>query len=311
MTKTIACAGGLTLDWLATDRGRLGPFPAGNALYSAVGAWLAGSNPVIVARVGRDYPAAALEEVAAMGLSTSQVRRVEGNSYRVLLTNRPGGRDVRYLKDSGHNATLDVSPSELPREAIAGLHVGPAKSPEQAAILRAGRERGCRTSLDLLFVEDEMQPTCEEIVTLLPLTDAFLPGLSEIRRLWPKLSHVDRLRKVHEAGCGTAVIKMGAEGSIGSDGVRMIYLPAIKTRPVDATGAGDAFCGAFLVQWIETGDLAAAMSWGAAAASVIIENYGVLHAISDRARATVARRSIEALFRSTCDRASCFDRIRP
>jgi sugar/nucleoside kinase (ribokinase family) len=50
---------------------------------------------------------------------------------------------------------------------------------------------------------------------------------------------------------------------------------------VDALGAGNAYCGAFLTGWSETGDLLEAGLRGAAAASVIIEHFGVPVVTSD------------------------------
>jgi ribokinase len=288
------------LDWLVTDDGTKGPFPAGNALYSAVGAWLALSSPIIVARIGSDYPFDALDVVADRGLSISHVRRVNGNSFRVLLTEHPNGRDVRFMRGSGENLALAPTAAELPREAIAGVHVCPAKPDAQAALLDAARRRGCRTTLDLLFITDEVEPAPSEILRLLPSTDAFLPGLSEVRRLWPGVPPVEVLRLLMHSGCGTAVIKMGDAGCIAADGTGLYCMPAIPTRLVDATGAGDAFCGAFLAQWLETGDLATALAWGTAAASIIIQDYGVLHAVNLPARKVAANRSAQALKQIQC-----------
>lgn len=297
MKPTIACVGALTLDWIDTKTERKGPFPAGNAIYSAVGAWLAGSAPVIVARIGADYPGAALDAVSSKGLSISHVKSVPGNSYRVLLTEHDGGRDVRYLTDSGQRVTLDPTPAELPHEALAGIHVAPCAVPAQRALLEAAKKRGWRSSLDLLFFSEQEEPIPEDVYDLLPRCSAFLPSLAEIRRLWPDVSGEESLSRLLDAGCRTAVVKMGAAGCVGADEGRRFRLPAITTRVVDPTGAGDAFCGAFLVEWLEKGDLASAMAWGSAAASVVIEDYGVLHAVEPTAREVTRERALRALSR--------------
>lgn len=295
MKPTIACVGALTLDWIATAHGRKGPFPAGNAIYSAVGAWLAGSSPVVVARVGGDYPVAALDEVAGKGLSVTHVKRVPGNSYRVLLKEEEGHRDVRYLRGSGRHVALDPTPAELPREALAGMHVAPGAAAAQRALLDAAAARGWRTSLDLLFVPGQNEPGAEDIRDLLPRCSAFLPSLAEVQRLWPHISGEDGVASLLDAGCRTTVVKMGAAGCVGGNRARRVRMPAIATKVVDPTGAGDAFCGAFMVQWLETGDLAIAMAWGSAAASIVIQNYGVLHCIAPGAREETSRRAEHAL----------------
>ncbi|MBN1201013.1 MAG: hypothetical protein JXJ20_04075, partial [Anaerolineae bacterium] len=44
---------------------------------------------------------------------------------------------------------------------------------------------------------------------------------------------------------------------------------------VDQTGAGNTYCGAFLVGWLETGNLREAACYGAVAASFSLEVTGV------------------------------------
>jgi ribokinase len=293
MIPKIACVGALTLDWIDTDGDRKGPFPAGNALYSAVGAWLAASAPIIVAHVGVDYPKTLLEEVSVRGLSIAGLRYLTGNSFRVLLKDRPTGREIRYLQDSGSSLDLDCGPGDLPFGQIDGVHVGPGRPAAQRAILDACRQRRCRTTLDLLFVNSEA-PTKDEVLDLLPRTDAFLPSLQDMRRLWPAASLAGLLENMLGAGCRMVVLKMGARGCLASDGRRMLFLPAMPARIIDATGAGDAFCGAFHAQWIKTGDLSTSICWGAAAASIVVEGYGALHGLTDEAQERAQRRKDKA-----------------
>jgi 1D-myo-inositol 3-kinase len=65
-------------------------------------------------------------------------------------------------------------------------------------------------------------------------------------------------------------------------GRRWWRLAAFPAREADPTGAGDAFAAAFLIGLAETGDIAAAARFGAAAASFIVEGPGIA-AAADRA----------------------------
>ncbi|MYJ77451.1 MAG: carbohydrate kinase, partial [Caldilineaceae bacterium SB0670_bin_27] len=56
-------------------------------------------------------------------------------------------------------------------------------------------------------------------------------------------------------------------------------IPTFPTAAVDPTGAGDAFCGGFLVGMAQTGDARQAALYGAVSASFIIKDFGVLHAL--------------------------------
>ena len=51
-------------------------------------------------------------------------------------------------------------------------------------------------------------------------------------------------------------------------------------RVVDVTGAGDAFCGGFMIGLRQTGDPLRAVHYGLVSASLVIEGYGALYALS-------------------------------
>jgi sugar/nucleoside kinase (ribokinase family) len=290
----IASVGVLTLDWLDAGVGREGPFPAGNALYAAVGAWLAGARPTIVAHAGSDYPTRPLEDLGHQGLSCASVRRVPGHSYRMLLRDRPWGREVECLEGSGEASLLDAVVDDLPFEPLDGVSVGPGRPAQQRQLLEAARARGCHSTLDLLFVRNLEKPTPQQVLELLSCTDAFLPSVLELHQLWPDTPLSMLLPRLHEAGCRTVVLKMGSLGCVASDGEQVLFLPAISTSPVDATGAGDAFCGAFQADWIRNRDLSTAICWGAAASSIVIEGYGALHAATEGGRRRALQRAGQA-----------------
>ncbi len=123
------------------------------------------------------------------------------------------------------------------------------------------------------------------------MADVFLPSWSEVHQLWPGMGPLAALRHLIAGGCRCAVIKMGAGGSVASDGSQMVLMPPLPVRVVDTTGAGNAFCGAFHVTWRESSDLVHALSSGAAAASVVIEGFGGLHALTEGSLERVAERS--------------------
>jgi ribokinase len=151
------------------------------------------------------------------------------------------------------------------------------------------------TTLDVLFVAGAVEPTPAEILPLAPLVDVFLPSWSEVSRLWPGAEPRTAVTELRDAGFSCVVVKMGARGALGSDGRRTLFMPSLAARVVDTTGAGDAFCGAFHAAWLNGGDLRRALAWGAAAASVVIEDYGVLHAMRPAAREAAGQRCAAGL----------------
>jgi hypothetical protein len=77
-------------------------------------------------------------------------------------------------------------------------------------------------------------------------------------------------------GASIVVLRMGEHGSLVANHTERIVIPAVPvTQVVDVTGAGNTYCGAFLVGWQRTGDLRTAGHYGAVAASFAVEVVGV------------------------------------
>ncbi|MBV9381531.1 MAG: hypothetical protein JO242_12775 [Streptosporangiaceae bacterium] len=70
---------------------------------------------------------------------------------------------------------------------------------------------------------------------------------------------------------GAVVVKLGAAGAVlATAGSPPVTIPARPAGVRDTTGAGDAFCAAFLATWLGTGDLYAAAASGAETAAVAV-----------------------------------------
>jgi sugar/nucleoside kinase (ribokinase family) len=53
------------------------------------------------------------------------------------------------------------------------------------------------------------------------------------------------------------------------------HIAAVPVPVVDPVGAGNAYCGGFLVGWLETGNLRLAGRYASVAASFLVEQYGL------------------------------------
>jgi sugar/nucleoside kinase (ribokinase family) len=290
MTRVLAC-GGLTIDWLQTSGGRVGPSLGGNAAYSAVGAWLARAEAEVVAVIGEDYPAELLDQLSTAGIGTSSVRVDLGPSFRVLLDESGPRRIISYLPGSGRNDRLDPLPSQLPAPAAGdAMHICAIPAASQLALLDAGRSRGQLVTLDTVIIAGEIEPDTEALLDLARRATVFMPSRDEVEHHWPGDIEA-ALDHLNAAGCARVVVKLGADGSIGREGGATVRQPAVATDVVDPIGAGDAYCGAACARLAMGESLGEAMSWGAAAASVIIEGHGAARALTSAARNLVAERA--------------------
>lgn len=80
----------------------------------------------------------------------------------------------------------------------------------------------------------------------------------------------------HENGARTVVLKLGAEGCVVSDGQSRTFCAGHPVAPVDATGAGDCFCGNFLARMAANDSVVAAASYANAAASLAVQGFGAV-----------------------------------
>ncbi len=78
-------------------------------------------------------------------------------------------------------------------------------------------------------------------------------------------------------GAKVVALRLGEEGSWVASADERLHIPIVPVpQVVDVTGAGNTYCGGFLVGWQRTHDLRTAGCYGAVAASFAIESVGVL-----------------------------------
>jgi ribokinase len=112
---------------------------------------------------------------------------------------------------------------------------------------------------------DDMAPTIAAL-------DAFLPSSSDFEIIAADADPVQLARTLAQAGGGTVVLKRGEAGALViAPDVGEYVVPAVPVQTVDPTGAGDAFCGAFLVAFAATGDPVTAAMHGSVAGSFAAE----------------------------------------
>jgi 2-dehydro-3-deoxygluconokinase len=85
------------------------------------------------------------------------------------------------------------------------------------------------------------------------MADYFFPSLDDARALSGLDDPQAILDWCHRLGAQTVFLKLGADGALVSDATRSERIDGHRVEAVDATGAGDCFCGACLAR-IAAGD---------------------------------------------------------
>ena len=100
-------------------------------------------------------------------------------------------------------------------------------------------------------------------------------------------------------GAKTVALKLGSQGALVANANERHRIDAHACEPVDATGAGDAFGGAFVARLIAGDDLRSAGRYAAVAAALSTEGFGAVDPIPHAERVRIAPhvRMVHALAR--------------
>ena len=307
-----AVMGSLTIDSVVTATGDLIPRTCGgNALYGSIGVHIWDTSVGVVTRAGRDYPGACLGELA-QAVDTRGVRVLErDHPVRVAFSYQPDGSrqrqvpagamaavpaDLRpYFVDNTHDRDTyyagSPSPDDIPLDwlkSTPAVHLPPLLIGSHVRLVGALRD-----SLPdrLITVDSPWQDAIGGAtlgqLDLLERIAVAMPSEAELGHLLPDLAIVDAALWLIDRGARAVVVKIGPHGSVVVDGSRVAtHVPAYPARAVDPTGAGDSFCGGFLVGLLETGDLTQAALYGTVSASFVVESRHAIPVLAiDRAAA--------------------------
>ena len=132
----------------------------------------------------------------------------------------------------------------------------------------------------------------------LPLVDIFSPNWEESSLLLGVDDPEAIVARFLEMGAPLVALRMGEAGSLVATATERWRIPVVPTRVVDVTGAGNSYCGGFLVGFVETGDPRLAGMYGAVSASFTIEQFGLTRI--DGRTGEKAKERMEKLLREAC-----------
>ncbi len=108
------------------------------------------------------------------------------------------------------------------------------------------------------------------------LSDFFFPSLEDASALSGRDDPEAILDWCHALGARVVFLKLGADGVIVSDGTRRERIGGHNVAAVDATGAGDCFCGACLARIAAGDSIWVAARYANAAAALACTGFGAV-----------------------------------
>ncbi len=272
----------------------------GDTSNCAIAAARFGASVGVIGAVGDDtFGQAFLDLWRAEGIDTSAMRMPpQSETGLYFITHGPDGHEFAYRRAG--SAAARFTSAELPVPAIRAakiLHVSgisQAISPSASAAVRLAiaeaRAAGVTVSYDTnlrlrLWPLERAREVTNEAMRL---ADIALPGLDDARQLTGR-DTPDAIADFYlEGGSKIVALTLGRDGAlIATAGERRI-IPSIRVGAVDATGAGDCFDGAFLAEWLATGDPFQAGRYACAAAALSTTGYGAVAPLPRRAAVLAA-----------------------
>jgi sugar/nucleoside kinase (ribokinase family) len=234
----------------------------------------------LVARVGADLPAQAWQWLRASEIDTQGVQVTGWPTLRAAQRLDTAGRRIHVwqVPDDVVQAQLRRSVPEIPMayRAARGWHLGLHPEAPGLDFLAALRGLGGQVSMET-FRPAERRLSPQALTALVSAADVFSPNRLSAESLVGPGEPEALARRLIDAGANVVALRMGALGSlvVEAQSRRAVRVPALPVEVVDAVGAGNAYCGAFLTGWADTGDILEAGLRGAAAASFVVEQFGV------------------------------------
>jgi ribokinase len=215
--------------------------------------------------VGSDELAGTIRTaLAESGVDLTWLHEVEDTPSGIALITVADGGENTIAVSPGANARL--SPAHLDADLLASADVVLVQLEIPLdAVAAAVQKAGGRVLLN-------PAPARELPQELLAEVDVLIPNRSELGMLAgaPEPKTIDEAAALAKSldGPSAVVVTLGADGALVVAGDEVTHVPAVPVDAVDATGAGDAFCGALADALARGASLVEAAEWAVRVAGI-------------------------------------------
>jgi 2-dehydro-3-deoxygluconokinase len=290
----------------ADAEGVFRPGHRGDTSNCAIAAARQGAKVAYVTAIGADqFGDSFLKLWAGEGIDTSAVRRSpSAHTGLYFVTHGPEGHVFSYMRAG--SAASRMTPEDVPADLVKGAKVLHASGISQAisssaadavfAAMHIARAAGVTVSYDTnlrlrLWPLDRARAVIHAAANF---ADILRPGIDDATQL-TGLTDPDEIVDFYlRLGPKIVALTLGDQGALVATKERREWMAPMKVKPVDATGAGDMFDGAFLAEYLRTGDPFVAGRYANVAAALSTEGYGAVAPMPRRAAVEAALKRVRA-----------------
>ena len=252
----------------------------GSATHALVGMRVWSDRLGYFAAVGADFSSEHRALLESMGVDLRGLLRRDGYpTARAWQLFEPDERRVEIFRTSiddfyAIEPTLDEMPPDYFQAR--GFHICHGTLAALADVVT--RLRAANPKAHIVWEPTPVQSagTPEAVAAALAQVDVISPDRGEAMELTGRDAPEDGVAALLDLGAKIVALRMGSEGSrVDTAAGESFRIPAVPAPVVDTTGAGDAYCGGFLVALADGADPAAAGARAAVSASFAIGQFGV------------------------------------
>lgn len=260
----------------------------GDTSNAAIAAARQGARVGYITAIGLDMPGDSFMRLwEREGVDTSAVRRTDRYQTGVyFVTHDAAGHHFLHYRTG--SAAAMYAAADVPREAIAaarilyvsGISQGISTSACDAvfAAIEVAMRHGVKVAYDTNYRPRLWPPARAAAVmhAAMAVADYAFPGEEDVRTL-TGLTDPDAMLDFYlRLGARLVLLKMGEAGSYLATPDGRVRIGAHKVVPVDATGAGDTFCGSFLARVLAGDEPEEAARYAGVAAALKCTGYGAV-----------------------------------
>jgi len=261
--------------WMKQAMTNLGGPPT----YVSVGAARLGAKASVISKVGSDFPKEYRDWLQHNDIDLSGLKQVEGEATtKFSVKYQSTWKRKLQLRACAPPITASDISSSLAAKVV---HIAPIADELSVEVVRKLRKSAFLLSLDPqgfvrgFTARGNVRPKRWADSSILELADIYKSSLDEARLVVGAVGLRQAARKIRDFGVKVIIVTEGMRGSmLLFDGVYQ-EVPACKPRAlVDPTGAGDAYIGAFLAEYVRNKDPFWCACVGSAMASFVVEKVG-------------------------------------
>ena len=273
----LAVIGHYTIDRIIVGEGEPRPTLGGPPTYTSIAARRMGATVTVISKVGKDFPDEYIAWLSRNGIDLTGLARVDTPTTR-FTSKFENEERVLQLKSVCSPILPEDIPVDLKTKCI---HLGPVAREIPAETVSHVAKRTEVVSLDPqgfvrrfdregnVLDQERLDVTVLRRIDILKASEGELKIAMGIDDLWKAMEAATKF------GPNAVIVTKGVKGALMLYGRTRYEIPAYAPRLIiDPTGAGDAFIGAFMAEYVKGKDPSWCAAVGSATSSFVVEGIG-------------------------------------